>query len=456
MYHSLTASPDNTKLYLFGGITNGKYLNNLWAFKIYSPSWEEFQTLGIKSVLRTITLWTGEDIEIEVDFSKRVKNDTITYTTNGDKPEPRCSHSLIYFSGAKDYLILFGGQGQKTVGTSTYTIVLGDLWVFSIELKRWTEAFPTGDKPLARKDAQLQQLDSRRMVLQGGTDGDIFFDDIWLYNIETNTWTEWVQPIKPEKRSKHAMVRISKGLIIFGGYKSDSLDQSAIDKAFSTERTFQTECQTIFSLYNVSFVDIGQDYYEKQQEALYNSTNSTCFLRTEPMPTLDRHYTFPTGIWILNMTTCNFNCSERGTCQSSRCICDYGYHGDYCEKTDCIGSLCFYDFDVFENEHCYHCSGNGVCSNGVCLCNEGYIGEDCSALSCENSCNDRGSCYQMFPVSQCDCAGKDGGDDCSVTFCLNNCNTPQGSCNYTTGACTCEGDYIGSDCSIVSLTAESD
>mmetsp|Transcript_1545 Transcript_1545/g.3304 ORF Transcript_1545/g.3304 Transcript_1545/m.3304 type:complete len:591 (+) Transcript_1545:547-2319(+) len=455
MFHSLTASPDYQHIYMFGGTANGKYYNELWKYNVKASSWENIQTLGINTVMRTITLWTGEDIEMQVEFSKRVESDSVVYTSGGKKPDPRCSHSIVYFSGvSENYIILFGGQGQRTI-TSTYTVTFDDLWVYSLKLQRWTQAFPNGDKPVARKDAQMQQYDSRRIVMQGGTNGNEFFNDIWLYNVETNTWKEWVYTKKPDKRAKHALVKINDGLVVFGGYQSTSLDQEAIDKAFSLERTYLAECQTLLKVYNVSLSDIGQDYYEKTQQAYYNLTGSSCFLRTEPLPILERGYSFPTDIWVLNFTQCPFNCTERGNCLSSRCVCDSGYYGEYCQNKACPGSLCFHDFDFFESEKCYHCSGNGACNNGTCICNEGFYGSDCSTLACANSCSEAGECIQMFPISQCNCRDIYGGDDCSVAFCLNNCNTPQGTCNTTTGLCTCESEFIGEDCSVVLLTAES-
>jgi hypothetical protein len=58
----------------------------------------------------------------------------------------------------------------------------------------------------------------------------------------------------------------------------------------------------------------------------------------------------------------------------------------------------------------------------------------------------------MYPISQCDCHGKYGGDTCEVVLCLNNCNEPYGTCNITTGLCTCEEGFYGVDCSVVGLS----
>jgi hypothetical protein len=437
-------------LYLFGGLNNGTYSNELWRFNVLASSWVSLQSLGIKSVQRSIVTWTGEVIELQVDNKERVISDTVLYSTDGEIPTPRCSHSMVYFKGVSaQYLILFGGQAQKTV-TQTYTIILGDLWVYSLSLSRWTEVFPSGAVPTARKDAKMQQLDSRRLVMFGGSNGDEFFDDMWLFNIETNTWKEWTFEPKPERRSKHSLTKVEQGLIVFGGHFAKSLNLTETDQPLSDERTYAAKCQTLLDNYKVSITDIGQTYFKDAQESFYNLTNSACFKRDKPFPTLERGYEFPSEVWVLNLTSCD--CNGHGSCISGHCVCESGYYGPYCNSTSCPGSLCFSDFDFFDAESCYHCSGNGKCMDGVCDCQAGYTGDDCSTLGCSNLCSGSGNCVTLYPISQCDCNDKDGGDSCEVTFCLNNCNIPQGSCNYTTGLCTCEAEYSGSDCSVLYLT----
>jgi len=48
-------------------------------------------------------------------------------------------------------------------------------------------------------------------------------------------------------------------------------------------------------------------------------------------------------------------------------------------------------------------------------------------------------------VCQCQTSTKRGGDDCSYIFCLNDCGG-HGDC--VDGACECDDNYYGEDCSI--------
>ena len=160
------------------------------------------------------------------------------------------------------------------------------------------------------------------------------------------------------------------------------------------------------------------------------------------------------AVWILNSDKCINNCTGNGICNFGRCICNNRYFGQVCDSLTCENSLCYTDLELFESQVCYHCSGNGKCKNGTCLCDNGYIGNDCSIKDCPNNCSNTnistyGVCNKILPVSQCVCNKwkMRGGDDCSVIFCLNNCSI-NGVCNFTTGKCTCNGSYIGDDCSI--------
>lgn len=247
---------------------------------------------------------------------------------------------------------------------------------------------------------------------------------------------------------RHTMVKSKDSVVIYGGLATDPADITAMDEVVNDFKLYLAQCQSVLDEYEVSSQDIGQDYFYSKQMELYNLTGDPCFQRTDPPPTYIRNVYFRHGVWTLNFTECPDNCSDRGLCKYSQCLCYEGWYGESCNKPTCPGSVCLTHLDFYEEVECFHCSGNGNCIDGQCVCSSGFIGEDCSIQDCLEGCNTSGTCINFYPNSQCDCPGKRGGEGCQVIFCLNSCNYPNGECNTDTGECLCKDKYFGVDCSL--------
>lgn len=194
----------------------------------------------------------------------------------------------------------------------------------------------------------------------------------------------------------------------------------------------------------------------------------------ELLPTLSDTYatTVQDDFWRLGVHECVSNCSNHGVCEYGFCHCYDGYFGVDCSNQSCPGDFCYWD--EFKHEQvCTHCcyagfhhrdgqtwqdglhaekvpcgheypgSSNGVCDGyGHCDCAPPFIGEDCSIMDCGRDeegriCGDNGYCSVEFPISRCMCNPGYYGDMCQYRVCLNNCSYPRGSCNTTSGECTC-------------------
>ena len=117
-------------------------------------------------------------------------------------------------------------------------------------------------------------------------------------------------------------------------------------------------------------------------DPLSGSMNTTCACRGGYFgAACERHE------W-LDVSTCNYKCSGRGTCVLKRtlgftryweCACSEGYGGPVCTDFTCPA----------------HCSFRGRCeAAGKCRCYEGYAGEDCS-VDC--GCGEHGVCTSATP-----------------------------------------------------------
>jgi hypothetical protein len=149
-------------------------------------------------------------------------------------------------------------------------------------------------------------------------------------------------------------------------------------------------------------------------------------------------------------------CSGHGKCSNFACTCAPGYGGDLCEYRACP----------------LDCSGNGVCNKatGVCRCDVKFRGPNCSAVpTCEKPCGGNGVCVRDDDVDvenmavpprvdgKCQCQASYSGPQCDVRACAKGtvdmeadplpCSGPtRGSCDNSTGVCTCLPGFGGSAC----------
>ena len=129
---------------------------------------------------------TPDDMEINTVTWSRIG------TTNllASAPAARYGHSTCY-DAERDVVFLFGGFNENHEP-------LNDLWTYSVENDAWTEvvSFQDTQRPKARGGASMIMFgsseytggDSRTtsneknlLVVFGGTDGDIYFNDTWVF-----------------------------------------------------------------------------------------------------------------------------------------------------------------------------------------------------------------------------------------------------------------------------------
>ena len=447
MKHNLVASSDY--IYLFGGYREGSYLNDIWRYKIQNDAWEELVTYGISSIKRQFTLYNNLTVQREVEIENMKPSDSVEYSSNGTKPLPRVSGAMTYFKSTEDYILLFGGMGfrKRLYESGNVSVTLGDFWVFSINTQKWTQVVPFNKGPQSRFEAQITQLDTKRVVLFGGRNQDKIFDDTWVFNLESNQWYEWTEYLKnyseyPKGRHKASMVKSQKGLVLYGGTYTQEADLELSDAILKEYQSFESKCSQVFEDYGVDISQVGTESFEDRQQQLYDLTQNECFNTSVTVPENTKKVEFVQGVHFLNFSHCPEDCNGNGTCAYSTCFCDTNHFGTTCEHKLCKGSLCIYDEDSWE-EKCIECSGNGNCQQGECTCNEGWTREDCSTLQCRECTN----CVELGVIGQCDCPGNRGGDSCEVVFCEKGCSG-NGECDLTTGKCKCFEGYQGTDCSL--------
>ena len=130
-------------------------------------------------------------------------------------PLARFGHDAIYDPQTQK-TVMFGGAQDKSGQT------LNDIWTYDSTSNLWREIKPT-NKPSARTGhTMVYDSFNRKTILFGGWDETFGLrNDIWIYNSQSNQWTE-VFPllISPDRRQSHAMCYdpVYHKVILFGGY----------------------------------------------------------------------------------------------------------------------------------------------------------------------------------------------------------------------------------------------
>jgi hypothetical protein len=101
---------------------------------------------------------------------------------SGPAPAARRNASAI-LDAAHNRMVIFGGF------SSTY---LNDIWGFNLSSHTWTNLTPaSGPVPAPRlTPASVYDPDGHRMVTWSGQGQGVFFNDVWAFDLNTNTWSQ--------------------------------------------------------------------------------------------------------------------------------------------------------------------------------------------------------------------------------------------------------------------------
>ncbi len=147
---------------------------------------------------------------IELEFNQSASGNWTKRETR-PAPAPRELPGMSFDSG-NGVAVLFGGGEPYT----------NDTWIYNFSADSWTEMKPVTAPPSRMGHSMAYDSAFGVMVLFGGIQyrgGYTMFNDTWVYNLSTNTWTQMHPPVSPPNRSSHRMVYDSGSglMILFGG-----------------------------------------------------------------------------------------------------------------------------------------------------------------------------------------------------------------------------------------------
>ena len=135
--------------------------------------------------------------------------------TQGEAPEARRYGGAIY-DPVERRVIIFGGTGNSGL--------LNDLWAFNVRTNSWKKLEPRGTPPSPRAgfDAVYDPVGQQMVVWAGQGAG--FFSDTWTLNLRTLEWREVTPAARPKARYGSASVfdPQTRSLVQFAGFTEES------------------------------------------------------------------------------------------------------------------------------------------------------------------------------------------------------------------------------------------
>ena len=136
-------------------------------------------------------------------------------TGTGTAPAGRRNASAI-LDVSHNRMVVFGGF------SSTY---LNDVWAFDLGSNTWTNLTPaSGSAPAPRlTPASIYDPDGHRMVTWSGQGQGAFFNDVWAFDLDTNTWSPFTPaggPPQVRYGVGYTWDPLAKELVTFAGFTS--------------------------------------------------------------------------------------------------------------------------------------------------------------------------------------------------------------------------------------------
>lgn len=149
-----------------------------------------------------------------------------------DLPIPRSSFGFAY-DQKRGVFVLFGGEAFLSV------LIFGDTWEYDGVNWRHIDipAYPTPPTPRTQV-ALVYDTTRERIIMHGGTDTVLTFDDTWTYN--GSRWTEISTTTKPTATDFNRMYAYDEdrdSLVLFGG----GVGVSEIDETWEFDGTDWTQ-----------------------------------------------------------------------------------------------------------------------------------------------------------------------------------------------------------------------
>ncbi|EPQ26888.1 uncharacterized protein PFL1_05523 [Pseudozyma flocculosa PF-1] len=222
-FRAHTANLCDEVLWLFGGCDNKGCFRDLWCFDTETMCWSKPKVTGevpparrahsATMVNQRLFVFAGGD-------GPNYFNDLYVFDTvslrwskpeiGGTPPSPRRAHTCNYHEGQ---LIVFGGGNGVGALNDVHALDVHDL-----SKLEWRRLECKGKIPIGRGYHTTNLVDGKLIVI-GGSDGHMSFNDIHILRLDTRTWYQ-VKTDEIHNRLGHTATQVGSYLFVFGGHDS--------------------------------------------------------------------------------------------------------------------------------------------------------------------------------------------------------------------------------------------
>ncbi|XP_035531342.1 kelch repeat-containing protein [Morone saxatilis] len=243
--HTAIYDPDSRRIFVFGGSKNKKWFNDVHILDTQSWKWTMVEAQGKVPPLayHSCSLFRGELFVLGGVFPRPNPepdgcsdslyifdpNLSIWYQpiVTGDTPSPRSGHSACVMQERKIYV--FGGWDTP--------VCYNDMYMLDLGLMEFSAVKTTGKAPSPRSWHGSVVLSDTKFLIHGGYNGNNALSDTFVFDIDTNSWTEVTLPQLSVPRAGHSIITmetaarhrfseededadagsVSRTLLVFGG-----------------------------------------------------------------------------------------------------------------------------------------------------------------------------------------------------------------------------------------------
>ncbi|XP_074517968.1 kelch repeat-containing protein [Halichoeres trimaculatus] len=237
--HTAIYDPDSRRIFVFGGSKNKKWFNDVHILDTQSWKWSMVEAQGKVPPLayHSCSMFRGELFVLGGVFPRPNPepdgcsdslyifdpNLSIWYEpiVTGDKPSPRSGHSACVMQERKIYV--FGGWDTP--------VCYNDMFMLDLGLMEFSAVKTSGKAPSPRSWHGSAVLSDTKFLIHGGYNGNNALSDTFIFDTDTNSWTELTLPQLSVPRAGHSMITMetddrnpnqspgssSRTLLVFGG-----------------------------------------------------------------------------------------------------------------------------------------------------------------------------------------------------------------------------------------------
>jgi len=207
---------------LFGG--RGLDMNNeTWVYDLSANRWTNMNPQGSIPSAREYhaMAYIGEDrvllfggrhegIQDNETWLYDLSENRWTKMNPSTSPSVRDGVLLVYIGG--DRVFLFSGNH--------YGQFPSDTWIYDLSENTWTEKYPTGQVPSGRGFLDGAYIGDYQVLIFGGFHQQ-YFDETYIYDLNKNSWEKIISVSSPSARVGHKIAETSlygsRDIVLFGG-----------------------------------------------------------------------------------------------------------------------------------------------------------------------------------------------------------------------------------------------